>query len=229
MRIVIISDIHGNYVALRSLPKEYDELWVLGDLVNYGPDPEAVVDFVQAYGGVIVRGNHDHSVGYDVDPRCTPRYKKMADVTRRYSASALTKKQKDFLRSLPLQLELKRQDNRFYLVHARPSDPLYGYCPEESEEWVKELDGINGEVLLVGHTHTPFIRKIGNRLVVNPGSLGQPKTGKSDACYAIYEDGSFQLKSFSYPVDETVARLKALAFPPEVEKDLITVLQTGSV
>jgi len=88
---------------------------------------------------------------------------------------------------------------------------------------------VKADVLLVGHTHTPFIRQIGDRVVVNPGSLGQPKTGKSDACYAVWQDGSFSLKSFPYTLDETIGRLKALHFPLEVEKDLITVLQTGSV
>jgi len=229
MKIVIISDLHGNYEAVRSLADRYDELWVLGDLVNYGPEPGAVVDFVKANSTVVVRGNHDHSLGYDVEPRCTLRYQKMADLTRWYSASVLKKEQKEFLRALPLKLELNRQGTHFYLCHAKPSDPLYGYCPEQSEEWVKELDRTNADVLLVGHTHTPFVRQIGDRLVVNPGSLGQPKTGKSDACYATWEDGSFHLKSFPYAVDETVGRLKALAFPPEVEKDLITVLKTGSV
>ena len=85
------------------------------------------------------------------------------------------------------------------------------------------------DVLLVGHTHTPFVRQIGDRVVANPGSLGQPRTGKSDACYAVWENGSFSLKSFPFAVDETIGRIRALGFPQEVEKDLITVLQTGSV
>jgi putative phosphoesterase len=229
MKIAIVSDLHGNYEALQSLRENYDELWVLGDLVNYGPEPGAVVDFVKANSSVVVRGNHDHSLGYDVDPRCGARYQKMADVTRRYSASVLKKDQNEFRRGLPLKLELKRRDTSFYLCHAKPSDPLYGYCPEESEEWIKELGHVKADVLLVGHTHTPFVRQIGDRVVVNPGSLGQPKTGNSDACYALWEDGSFSLRSFPYAVDETIRRLKALQFPQEVEKDLITVLQTGSV
>jgi len=229
MKIAIISDLHGNYEAVRSLPENYDELWVLGDLVNYGPEPGAVIDFVRTRSSVAVRGNHDHSIGYDVDPRCTARYQKMAEMTRKYTASVLKKEQKDFLRQLPLSLEIKRQDTRFYLCHAKPSDPLYGYCSEQSEEWVGELGRVKADVLLVGHTHTPFVRQIGDQLVVNPGSLGQPKTGKSEACYAIWDNGSFQLKQFPYGVDQTVARLQAIRFPPDVEKDLITVLETGSV
>jgi len=229
MKIAIISDLHGNYEALRSFPEKYDELWVLGDLVNYGPEPGQVVDFVKKKSTVVVRGNHDHSIGYDTDPRCTPRYQKMADVTRKYTASVVTKKQKDYLRELPLNLEIERENVRFYLCHAKPSDPLYGYCPAESDEWVKELDHVKTDVLLVGHTHTPFVRRIGERLVVNPGSLGQPKTGKPDACYAVWENGSFQLKTFPYAVDETIGRLRALAFPADVTNDLTTVLRTGSV
>jgi len=229
MKIAIISDLHGNYEALRSLPEHFDELWMLGDLVNYGPDPGVVVDLVRSTSAVVVRGNHDHSIGYGVDPRCSVRYQKMAEITRRYTDSVLNEEQKQYLRQLPIKLELKRQDTRFYLCHAKPSDPLYAYCPEQSEEWVHELEHVKRDALLVGHTHTPFIRRIGNRVVVNPGSLGQPKTGKPDACYAVWEDGVFQLKSFPYDVDKTTGRLKTLGFPKEVEKDLITALQTGSL
>jgi putative phosphoesterase len=229
VKIVVITDLHGNFDALRALPEVYDELWVLGDLVNYGPEPAAVVDFVMAKSTVTVRGNHDHSIAFDVDPRCTPRYQKMAETTRQYTASVLDKDQKAFLRQLPLHAELRRRDTRFYLCHAKPSDPLYGYCPENSEDWVSEVEGVDADVLLVGHTHTPFIRQIGNRLVVNPGSLGQPKTGGPDACYAVWEDGAFELKSFPYAVNETVGKLKVLSFPRDVERDLITVLKTGSV
>jgi hypothetical protein len=99
-----------------------------------------------------VLGNHDHSIGYDVDPRCTARYQKMADVTRRYSASVLKKDQKEFLRQLPLKLELKRQDTKFYLCHAKPSDPLYGWLLQgEIQGWLEKhldvaLPSINEEI-----------------------------------------------------------------------------------
>ncbi len=229
MKIAIISDVHGNYEALRALPDDYDELWVLGDLVNYGPEPKEVVEFVRAKASVVVRGNHDHSIGYDEDPRCGRRYRDMAVATQRFSASVVTEDQKQFLRNLPLKTEIKRGTSRFYLTHARPSASLYGYCPQDSDEWVKEVKSVAADVVLVGHTHTPFARKIGNQILVNPGSLRQPKTGKPDACYAVWNDGAFELKSFSYPVNRTIAKLKSLSFPSEIEKDLITVLQSGSV
>jgi predicted phosphodiesterase len=67
MKIVIVSDIHGNFEALSALPETYNELWVLGDLVNYGPDPTAVIDYVRSKHWLIVRGNHDHSIGFNED------------------------------------------------------------------------------------------------------------------------------------------------------------------
>lgn len=72
MRIAIVSDIHGNFDALAALPREYDQLWVLGDLVNYGPEPKAVIDFVREHASIVLRGNHDHAVGRHEDPRCSP-------------------------------------------------------------------------------------------------------------------------------------------------------------
>ena len=229
MKIVIISDLHANFDAVSALPENYDELWVLGDLVNYGPQPAEVVEFVRSEAAVVMRGNHDHAVGFDEDPHCTPRYREMAEQTRRFSLASLTEAQKEFLRSLPLQAELQRGDTRFFLCHAMPSQPLYGYCPEDSDLWPGELKSTGADILLVGHTHTPFIREIGGQIVANPGSLGQPKTGIADACYAVWQDGNLELKQFPYAVDNTVRKLEKLPVTSEVRDDLATVLRTGSV
>ncbi len=229
MKVAIISDVHGNYDALSAFPENYDELWVLGDLVNYGPQPRDVVKFVREHATVVVRGNHDQAVGYDEDPRCTPRYHDMAEATRKHSLATLMEDDKQYLRRLPLQVKLERDRVRFFLCHAIPSNPLYGYCPEESDRWPRELESIEADVLLIGHTHTPFIKKIGRQTAVNPGSLGQPKTGRSDACYAVWENGAFSLREFPYPVDRAAEKISALCLPPAIEQDLVTVLRTGTV
>jgi protein phosphatase len=229
MKIVIISDLHSNFDALSALPELGDELWVLGDLVNYGPMPAEVVSFVRTHSEIVIRGNHDHAVGFDVDPRCTPRYAEMADTTLQYSKANLDGDAITFLRDLPVTRVLERDKRRFFLCHAIPSNPLYGYCPENSDLWPKELEQVDADFLLVGHTHTPFIRKIGAKTIVNPGSLGQPKTGKADACYAVWENGKSLLKQFSYPVERAVQRIEKLPVPAAIRRDLATVLRTGSV
>ncbi len=229
MKIVVISDLHGNFDALSALPQLGDELWVLGDLVNYGPMPVEVVGFVRSHSEVVIRGNHDNAVGFDADPCCTPRYAAMADATMQYSKSCLDGDAVAYLRGLPLTRVLERDGRKFFLCHATPSNPLYGYCPEDSDRWPKELEQVDADFLLVGHTHTPFVRKIGGKTVVNPGSLGQPKTGRADACYAVWEDGEFQLKQFAYPVQRAEERIGHLPVAEEIRRDLAKVLRTGSV
>ncbi len=227
MKLVIISDIHGNHDALRALPEDYDELWVLGDLVNYGPQPREVVVEVMEKATLVVQGNHDNAVAYDDDSRWSPRYRPIAEATRRYTSSVLSDAQKAYLRGLPLQAQAERDGLRFHLTHATPSDPLYGR--QSAEGWAAELDALSADVLLVGHTHAPFLHRIGDKLVLNPGSLGQPRTGAPLASYAVWQDGRFELRSFRYPVEATVEKLRTLALPGEVESELIAILQTGSV
>jgi len=118
---------------------------------------------------------------------------------------------------------------RFHLSHATPSNPLYGRCPPTSDAWNAELETLATDVLLVGHSHVPFVRRIGDRTVLNPGSLGQPRGGDPSASYAVGEDGAFALRSFRYPIEATVEKLEALAFPPAVESELVHILRTGAV
>ncbi len=127
MRICVISDLHANYAALAALPRDYDELWVLGDLVNYGPEPAATIDFVRANASVVIRGNHDHAVGYDADCGCSPRFRTMAEATRDYTATVISAADRQYLRDLPTSLRREADGKCFYLCHATPADQLYEY------------------------------------------------------------------------------------------------------
>lgn len=226
MKIVIISDLHGNSEALRALPERGDELWVLGDLVGYGPEPCEVVDEVRAGASLVVRGNHDHAAADPAGRRWRPRYREAAEATSRHAASVLGEDRLGYLGGLPLRAEAERRGTRFSLAHATPSDPLYGRC-ESDEGWAEEVGPLEADIVLVGHTHLPSIRRIGGRLLVNPGSLGQPKSGRPAACYAVWQDGRIELRSFDYPVEETVGRLRALGLPRDVEEGLVGTLRTG--
>ena len=225
MKIVIISDIHGNFDALSALQEDYDQLWVLGDLVNYGPQPAEVIRFIRSRATHVVRGNHDHCIGFGEDPRCSPRFREMAEATRKYTDSILSDEDKGYLRSLPLQVDVRAGDTRCRLCHAVPSDPLFTYCPPDSERWVEECRLAGADVLLTGHTHIPFGIHVENTLLVNPGSLGQPKSGGPRACYAVFKDGKVGLRSIAYPLDKTVEKIRAMPIPAAIQEDLITVLR----
>ncbi len=228
LRILIVSDLHANLEAVRALPERYDEMWVLGDLVNYGPNPREVIEFVQTHASLIVRGNHDHAAGYDVAPQCSERFRRMAEETGRYTRAAITDEQRGFLRGLPLTAEPSVGGIQFSLCHAAPPDPLYEYRSPDSPLWDVELARASADVLLVGHTHLPFCRRSHNRMVANPGSVGQPKHGAARACYVLWEDGELRHESAEYPVEDTVEKIEALPLSPEVRADLNRVLRTGA-
>jgi protein phosphatase len=152
----------------------------------------------------------------------------MADATRQHALKTLSEEDKHFLRDLPLTASVERDQRRFFLCHATPSDPLFAYCPPDSRAWVDEIAAVDADVILVGHTHLPFVRRIGNRTVVNPGSLGQPKDGAPDASYAVWQDGEFTLRKMKYPVDRTVAKIADLPLPTEITAALRHLLETGS-
>jgi protein phosphatase len=125
--------------ALSALTEPYDELWVLGDLVNYGPDPAAVVDFVRAHASLVVRGNHDDAVGFNRDPHCAAPFQRMAKETMDFTLSALSADQRQFLSMLPFVAKRTVDGTDFVLCHAAPSDPLYKYIPANSSEWEDEI------------------------------------------------------------------------------------------
>lgn len=230
LKIVIISDIHGNIAALQALPeRNFDELWCIGDLVDYGPNPHEVVQWISQKAKVAVRGNHDHAAGFSVDPQCSPPFKKLAEDTLRYTLSVCTHDDLSYLSGLPVRQELTVNSTRFYLVHAMPSDPLFGYCPGESDLWKQEVQSIDTDLLIVGHTHTPFVRHEGKTVIVNPGSLGQPKTGRPLACYAVWEDGTISLKEFEYPIRTTIQGIRGMPIAVEEQDQLIGLLETGSL
>lgn len=228
MKIVIVSDIHANLAAIEALPEEdYDQLWCLGDLVDYGPRPHEIVQWVKTHASVAVRGNHDHAVGYGVAPQCSLPYKELAAKTRQHAQAICPKEDLRFLRELPLHAEVTVSRTRFYLVHATPADPLFAYLPGDSDRWESEVQTLNADVLVVGHTHTPFLRKVSHCTVVNPGSIGQPKTGRPLACYAVWENGHIELKEYEYPVEETARQIRLMPIPDRDQQSLISVLLTG--
>ena len=230
MKIVMISDIHGNLAALETLPeRDYDQLWCIGDLVNYGPFPHEVIGWIADKGAVSVRGNHDHAVGFATDPRCSPPYRRLAEETMRHTMQQCNSTDSYHLRSLPISREIVIDGTRAYLVHAMPGDPLYGYCPADSVEWPGQANIVHTDLLVVGHTHTPFIRKEGRTTIVNPGSVGQPKTGRSLACYAVWQDGDIRLKEYFYPIDETIRGIRNMNISEDTQAALISVLKTGEI
>jgi predicted phosphodiesterase len=210
------------------LPRDYDQLWVLGDLVNYGPNPREIIEFVRQRATYVIRGNHDHAMGFNADPRCSGPYKAMAAEMGAFAQRALAESDKAYFAFSALSLTTEWFGTRFYLCHASPSDPLFAYRPPDSADWENEVQTVPTGYLLVGHTHLQFRHDISNRVILNPGSVGQPKTGAPEACSAIWEDGTIQFHSAPYAYRKTIEKIRHLDLSKPVEEGLITTLESGN-
>jgi protein phosphatase len=229
MRILMISDVHANIEALQALNERYDHLICLGDLVDYGPSPREALQFLREHASFVVRGNHDHAVGYRVDCQSSPLYHELSVATREYMWQVLNEEDVVYLRGLPVNRTLELGGARLYLCHAAPSDNLYRYLPPDSPQaaWEKEAARVEADFILIGHTHQQFVKVVGQKTFVNPGSLGQPKGVGPVACYAIWEDGRVDLKRMPYPFRGTMARIDRTPLAPDIKAKLKAVLERG--
>ena len=228
MRILIVSDIHGNRAALESVANEpHDAVICLGDIVGYGPEPAACASWVRDNAAWIVQGNHDRAAAEQISPRCQPNFAWLADAVTPLTRAQLDANDIAFLRGLPRWAIRDVSGVRVACFHAKPSDPLYGYLPPAPDAWASELDKVEADLLLVGHTHLPMDFTIGNKRVVNPGSVGQPKDGDPRAAYGVLVDGSPELKRAEYPVTDTIAALEGSTVDPRAVEVLSRMLLRG--
>jgi putative phosphoesterase len=230
VRVLVVSDIHGNWPALEAVAAvPHDAVLCLGDIVGYGPQPGECLRWLRANGAVIVQGNHDRALADDVPPRCRPDFEWLAAAAAGIGRQQLDDGEKAFLRALPPTRRLVLDDKRVVMVHATPVDPLYSYLPLDPDRWRRAVVGIDADILLVGHTHLPFHIRLDHLHVVNPGSVGQPKDGDPRAAYAVIEDGIPKLARVAYPIERTVERLRAAGVATRASEALAGLLRTGRV
>jgi putative phosphoesterase len=234
MKLLVISDIHANWAALQAVLKaeaDADRILCLGDLVDYGPEPISCVGWafqLQTNGTIFLQGNHDWGVAERKDPRASPPYRQLAAATQAFCLSVLPAKLQTFLRTLPHIVSFHLGSSHCFACHAMPSEPLFHYMRGSDKELRNELE-IAGcpDFLFVGHTHWPFIRPIDKSLVVNPGSVGQPKDGNPSAAYAIWQDGQVKLRRAVYPLEATIQSYTSTPLIASDVHRLVAVLRTG--
>lgn len=235
MRALVLSDIHGNIDALRAVEAEVlggdrgvDQVWVLGDLVDYGPAPGDVVAWVERHADIVVRGNHDHAMATGDDCRSNPLYHDLAMATRTFFRDRLSSSELTYLAGLPLQATVPWLGGDIVLVHATPRNPLFAYVPKHSpdEVWRTALAPAGPPpYALVGHTHEQFTRIVDGTTILNPGSVGLPKDGDPRAAFAIFEDGQVELRRTPYDTGTAAARLATLPIPAELRYQLIHLVR----
>jgi predicted phosphodiesterase len=230
MRVLVLSDIHGNLAALEAVAStSYEAVVCLGDLVGYGPNPGPVVRWVRENATLTLQGNHDRALADGVAPGCRAQFEWLARATFSLGQQQLSPEELAYLGALPHQALRVFDGVRYLFVHATPSDPLYRYLGPEPGVWAKEVAGVDTDVLVVGHTHIQFELALAGKRVVNPGSVGQPKDGDPRAAYAVLEDGGVRLCRTAYSVERTIDALRNTRVPAEALSALGSLLRTGQV
>ena len=238
MRIAVISDVHANLFALDAVlghVGSVDAIWHLGDIVGYGPEPDAVVERLAGAKAVGVRGNHDSAASggneidwFNADARAAMEW------TRRTIASSTVA----WLSALPL----RREEAGFTLAHGSPLDPTWEYVTTTGAAR-DNLNAISTEHGLNGHTHVPIAFSLdgeetgrfsptegaatdlaldGARLLLNPGSVGQPRDGDPRSSYLLLDLGTRRAHwhRVAYDIDAVRAQMRAAGLPLRLSERL---------
>jgi putative phosphoesterase len=229
MRILLLADIHANWPALAAITEPFDACLVLGDLVDYGLDPVPCIDWVRKHATHAIRGNHDHGVAQGVRVQGKSGFKYLSSVTRQPTQERLSHDDRRYLASLPVTQRVVLENTKFLLVHATPRDPLDEYAIADADFWSRRLADVDAQVICVGHTHHPYVLEVGDKLVINPGSVGQPRDGDPRASYAVIENQRVELRRVEYPVEETVKTILESNLPEPAKALLAEVFRTGGL
>jgi predicted phosphodiesterase len=238
MRILILSDIHGNSNALKAVLEHakdgatnqpgYEAVWCLGDLVGYGPDPNECIELVSSFPDLLcLIGNHDQAA-LGLTPLARFNYE--ARSAAAWTKDQLSKESRDFLRSLPSEITIAD----YTLTHGSPRQPVWEYIldPQTADA---NFDFFKTDYCLVGHTHLPLIFEkrevdpftmplpvpwgellsMSPRMILNPGSVGQPRDMDPRAAYAILdlETKTWEPRRAEYDVKEVQTRMLEAGLP----------------
>jgi predicted phosphodiesterase len=256
MRVLILSDIHANLIALETVLSdaagEYDTIWCLGDVVGYGPRPNECIDLMRSKAEFCVMGNHDWAVlgrpGVNVDD-FNPQARQAVMWTR----AQLTAENLAYLDELA-DIPIHPQGEPDILVtHASPREPVWEYILTPITA-LENFASFSESICFVGHTHKPAIFRwrlpqaagedgipatvhylqpsVGTgvqlttspvqRLIVNPGSVGQPRDNDARAAYALFDTETriWRQERVAYPIELTQNQMREAGLPKRLSDRL---------
>ncbi len=231
MRVAVVSDVHANLPALEAVLAEVDaaavdEVWCLGDIVGYGPDPGACVEIIRDRCALSLSGNHDLGA---IGAIPLDDFNPYAAEANRWTGSVLSEADRAWLGSLPTRT--KRHD--VTLAHGSPREPVWEYVVSAPVA-LASFECFDTEWCLVGHSHVPLVilePEAGGaltaipgsggpveptgRAIVNPGSVGQPRDGDPGAAYAVLdlEAKTATFHRTPYDIGQVQARMREAGLP----------------
>lgn len=217
MLVLVLSDIHGNLEALKTVIEaskhhKWKELWFLGDLAGYGPRPQDCFQLLRKYRTTIIPGNHDSYLAGIISGSFFSEQSLHSLILNRGQLNQATL---DLIKEIPQRQEKKGVT----LVHGSPRNPITDYIISESDA-SDCFNAFKGSCCLFGHTHVQGYYKLTNgeivssgiangeivsyrksRILVNPGSVGQPRDGNPDAAWCLLNTRKKEVQFFRTPYD----------------------------
>jgi predicted phosphodiesterase len=239
LRIAAISDIHGNWHAFEAVlddveKERVDEIWCLGDIVGYGPQPNRCVEVARERSDICLLGNHDLAALGEVD---LASFSPDAATSARWTIEELDADARDYLASL----EPKGEREGAELFHASPRDPIWEYVLSEPAVRAA-LSMTTARLVLVGHSHIPIALRLSDgdalagglakggseielsegRWLLNPGSVGQPRDGDPRAAYLLIDLDAWTAvyKRVAYNIGATQSEIRKAGLPEALAERL---------
>lgn len=221
MKLAILSDIHGNDIALEAVIQDItrfqvDRILILGDLItDFFEMTRSVLDRIRSMNAIVIKGNREgyllkNARGEYGDE--WQHYKQFFPLLKTYQRLGI--EDLNFIKSLPEQISI-RYDDKFSvrMVHGSPFSELDGILEEDDDLIRRSADAIEESVLLCGHTHCPMMKKTGAKTIVNPGSVGINLAGDCVAQYAMieYKNGeiSVEMRKVLYDIKQLKAACRS--------------------
>ncbi|MDU6483824.1 MAG: metallophosphoesterase family protein [Paeniclostridium sordellii] len=195
MRIATISDIHSNLYALNEVladieKRNVDMVVCKGDLVGYATRQNEVIETLRKNKVLTIMGNYDEAIGnFKIICGCDypdPKDAEKASLSMKFTSEETTDENKAYLRNLPKEAVISFNNKTIRFVHGS-TRLINEYLKENSKEADEVMNNIDEDILVCGHTHIPYVKSYGEKLLVNAGSVGKSKTGSPNANYVIID------------------------------------------
>lgn len=214
MRLAVISDIHSNLHALNAVIEtiqgyKVDLVACAGDIVGYGAFPNECCEILKGISNHVVFGNHDIAALTEDTTWMNPDAAKAA----LWTARTISNSSRQYLESLKIETILESNKTKTRIFHGSPRSVVeYVYEEDAGEDM---LDAEEVDLLVLGHTHVPFVKSFGDRLIVNPGSVGQPRDHDSRASWALVdtESKTCSIQRVKYDIGSAAAAIDAAGLP----------------
>lgn len=209
--IALIADIHSNLEALEAVLEKVEgyKVLCLGDLVGYGANPNEVIEIVREKNMTCIIGNHDYAISTGDYSELSPK----AIIAANWTRKVLKKENLRFLSNLPKILRLEENGKKLLLAHATPQDPIFGdYIHPDTDpyKFLYYATEYEEDIIGLGHLHVPYIYKRFEKIILNPGSVGQPRDGNTLARYSILNLDDMNVKIFGVKYDSELSAKKII-------------------